>query len=379
MECKFLSNGIVIQYRNFLMPCCEWQASEEWITEHNVNTTKLISWHDHSDLVKAREMLANDQWPSGCTNCEKVESTGITYSPRLNGNNAYNDYQDSDITLEIRPGNVCNFACQTCWPFASSRVETYYKKADLPNTFSNVALNNFADYDFLTSVADRLRSIIVLGGEPFYDPKCLDFLQWANDNTTAEIMLFTNGSVVDVEFLKNFGRKITLVFSLDAIGVPSEYIRFGSEWDIVWNNYQIVQTIPNVNIRVNITTSPYNYYYLPDLLKLLSIDWPEIVTINPAWGDYFNEKIIPISLRNVIIEKLENSVTELSTANIHQDQKSNAINAVNSIIHNLKTLEYDPVQHENFIDFVSKMDLVKKVNFSDFCPEISNLLKIKTS
>ena len=27
-----------------------------------------------------------------------------------------------DITLEIRPGNTCNFACQTCWPEASSRV-----------------------------------------------------------------------------------------------------------------------------------------------------------------------------------------------------------------------------------------------------------------
>jgi ubiquitin C-terminal hydrolase len=48
---------------------------------------------------------------------------------RLNGDAAYSHYAQDELVLEIRPGNTCNLACQTCWPQASSRVTDYYRKA----------------------------------------------------------------------------------------------------------------------------------------------------------------------------------------------------------------------------------------------------------
>ena len=377
MECKFLSNGIAIQYHNFLKPCCTWRADDAWIQEHSIKNVSVINWHNHKDLVSAREQLAQGSWPKNCQDCETVEAQGRQDSIRLNGISAYSNYQDGDLTLEIRPGNVCNFACQTCWPFASTRVETYYKKVNLPNPYASVPQNNFINYKFLEPIADQLRSIIVLGGEPFYDPKCLDFLYWAKSNTTAELLAFTNGSVIDLDLIESFSRKFTLVFSLDAVGRAAEYIRFGTKWETVWTNYQKAKSIPNVTTRVNITTSPYNYLYVADLLDLLMEDWPEVVSFGPTMEEFFCEQVVPLKLRPAIINRLTDTIQKLTQANIEKDQKSNAVNAVQSIINNLTLLPYNSSLHEKFIDFVGKMDSVKNINFAEYCPEIVDLLTVE--
>jgi hypothetical protein len=378
MECKFLSNGVTIQYHNFLKPCCVWRADDQWAQEHSIKNVSIVNWHNHRDLVNARNKLAQGEWPNQCQDCQTVEAQGRQDSIRQNGLNAYSNFQIDDLTLEIRPGNVCNFACQTCWPFASTRVETYYKKANLPNPRADLVPNNFKDYDFLLPAAQQLKSIIVLGGEPFYDPKCIEFLHWARDNTHAELLAFTNGSVIDLELISSFDRKFTLVFSLDAVGKAAEYIRVGTDWATVWSNYQKAKSIPNVVPRVNITTSPYNYLYFPDLLDLLMEDWPEVVSFGPTMEEIFCEKIIPLALRPVIIARLEQTIEKLEQATIEQGQKSNAINAVRSIVDNLKNLAYDQGLHQQFINFVDKMDSVKNLALAEYCPEMVRLLTVET-
>jgi len=379
MDCKFLSNGIAIQYHNFVKPCCAWKTDDKWTQEHSIKNVNLVNWHNHKDLIIARKQLDQGIWPKSCQDCQTVESQGRQDSIRLNGKNAYGDFQSNELTLEIRPGNVCNFACQTCWPFASSRVETYYKKANLPNPRSDLTPNNFVDYKFLEPIADRLKSIVVLGGEPFYDPKCLEFLHWAKSNTRAELLAFTNGSVIDLELLSSIDRKVTLVFSLDAVGAAAEYIRFGTDWSTVWTNYQTAKTLPNVTTRINITTSPYNYFYFPDLLELILDEWPEVVSFGTTMEEIFSEQIIPVSLRPKIINKLEQIIIRLKQANIGTDQKANAVNSIVSIVNNLKETKYNQKLHQDFIDFVNKMDTVKNSNFSDYCSEMSELLTVEGS
>jgi sulfatase maturation enzyme AslB (radical SAM superfamily) len=377
MDCKFLSNGIAIQYHNFVKPCCVWQGDDAWIDEHQISKVNLVTWHQHKDLVNAREQLANGSWPSSCKGCEEVESQGRKDSIRLGGESAYADFNEQDLTLEIRPGVVCNFACQTCWPFASTRVEQFYKQANIIDIHSDLVKNKFDNYDFLLPIARQLKSIVILGGEPFYDPACLKFIQWAADNTTAELTLFTNGSVLNIELLKLLNRKITLVFSLDAVGTPAEYIRVGTDWPVVLANFNLARQLPNVEVRVNITTSVYNFYYFTDVIDMLIPDWPAVVSFGNAIEaeGLYSEKVIPLDHRGVIISKLESCVQRIQTANIESGQKSNTLNAVNSIINNLKTLPYDVETHNKFKEFVGKMDQVKKIKLSDYCVDIATLLE----
>lgn len=374
MDCKFLSNGLAIQYHNFVKPCCAWRADDQWIDEHQLNKVNLVTWHQHKDLVDAREQLANNVWPKNCKDCEIVENQGRQDSIRLGGESAYGRFSEDEITLEIRPGSVCNFACQTCWAPASTRVEQFYKQAGIINIYSELVKNKFDNYDFLLPIAHKLKTIVVLGGEPFYDPSCLTFLKWVSENTSAELTTFTNGSVLSAELLQSVNRKITLVFSLDAVGMPAEYIRFGTVWSKVLENFNLAKQIINVDIRVNITTSVYNFYYFSDLIDMLIPDWPSVVTFGPAMEELYSEKVIPLHLREPIVQKLEGCVQRLQLAIIEAGQKSNTLNAVNSIINNLKTAPYDIKLHTEFKEFVNKMDSVKKINLADNCPEMAELL-----
>jgi len=375
MECKFLSNGMAIQYHNFLKPCCAWRPDDNWIKNHNLKTADIVNWHQHKDLIQARDQLSNNEWPKSCIDCQTVESQGRQDSVRLGGSNAYNDFSNQDITLEIRPGNVCNFACQTCWTPASSRVAQFYRQAGIPDPYKELIKNNLTNFDFLLPIKDRLKKIIVLGGEPFYDPNCLDFLRWSLSNTNADLMAFTNGSVIDLNLLNNSDRKFTLIFSLDAVGRPAEYIRFGTKWDEVISNFKLMCDFNNVEVRVNITTSVYNFYYFTDVIDMLIPNWPSVVSFGPAMEDIYTEKVIPLNLRESIINKLQLCTEKLINANIESNQKSNAMNAVLSIINNLKTMPYDSSLHNQFKEFVFKMDAVKKVNLASYCPEIADLLK----
>jgi organic radical activating enzyme len=381
MECKFLDHGLALAYQETIKPCCTWQFNEDYKSKHQLHTSNLINWHKHDDIVAAKKLLQQNIWPKNCAFCENQETQGRMDSMRLNGMSAYKTYQNDDLTLEIRPGSVCNFACQTCWPAASSRVSAFYKQADIPIQeklmFTSVDIDkktNFDNFDFLQPIAHRIKSVVLLGGEPFYDKNCLQFLDWWDKNTQSELLLFTNGSQIKFDFLEKTTKKITLVFSLDAAEKPAEYIRFGTEWDKVYNNLLKAQTYSNVDVRINITQSVYNYVYLDKLLELFIDNWPSLITFGPVFEAHFNESVIPLQFRQTIIDRLNVTINKISQASIEQGQKQNAMNAIASTINNLNNTEFNLENWEQFKDFVGKMDKVKGININHYCPEVAQYI-----
>lgn len=376
MECKFINHGIALSYDQLLKPCCNWTISDNWRANHHLSQVNIVNWHQHTDIVATKEKLLNNQWPNGCARCERVENQGRG-SIRGDGNNAYADYKNDDITLEIRPGSVCNFACQTCWPEASSRVAQYHHQAGMID-IKNLNSNRLENFDFLLPVAHRIRNVILLGGEPFYDKSCKKFLNWAIQHLGhAKLTMFTNGSVVDIDFLKRYPEKITLVFSIDAVGKPAEYIRHGTVWKDVFENYQLVKTLPNVELRVNITSSIYNYFYISDIIELLCQDWPTVVSFGVPTLAYHTERAVPLVFRSAIIDKLSTSIELVQKTNIESGQKSNAINSIRSIINNLQTQEFDHVEFEKLQNIVNKLDSVKNLYVKDYCNFLADMLQQK--
>lgn len=378
MECKFIQHGLSISYDQIVKPCCMWEISPEWRESNRLATTNLVTWHKSPQVLVEKHLLDNDQWPAACVLCEQVENQGRADSMRGNGNHSYADYQTDDITLEIRPGNTCNFACQTCWPEASSRVAQYHSQAGLID-IKNLDSNRIDNFDFLLPIASRIKNVVLLGGEPFYDKACLKFLDWAKENLTANLMMFTNGSVVDLDFLESYPGKITVIFSIDAVGRAAEYVRYGIVWEEFLNNYSKVRALPNVDSRVNITLSVYNYNLVEDVISMLCKSWPSAVTFGTPRIDYLRESSIPVDLRGDIISSLERTVEVLESTKIESGQKSNAINAVTSIINNLKQVPYSYLNHQQLLDFILKMDRVKGVDAKDYSVFLGQLLQQEVS
>jgi hypothetical protein len=215
---------------------------------------------------------------------------------------------------------------------------------------------------------------VLLGGEPFYDKNCLSFLDWWHNNTNSELLVFTNGSNINFDILSKAKNKITLVFSLDAVGTPAEYIRFGTEWNRVYDNFCRSRKLPNVEVRVNITQSVYNYFYLDKLLELFIDDWPDLITFGMVYESHLNETVIPMSHRSTLIDKLESVNAKIKGAKIEQNQKDNAMGAIATTINNLKQVEFDQTNWEKFKGFVIKMDQVKKIDIKQYCPEVAQYI-----
>jgi hypothetical protein len=182
--------------------------------------------------------------------------------------------------------------------------------------------------------------------------------------------MFTNGSHVDWEWVDNYPGTITMVFSIDAVGRPAEYVRFGTVWSDIYNNFVRAQQHPKIQLRVNITTSVYNYHYINGIIDLLVPSWPSVVTFGIPRPKYLLERAIPTAQRFSIIDKLKQSVIKIQDAEIESGQKANAVNALNSIINNLQSEPWDQVEHSKLCDFVKKMDHVKKINIVDYCEEM---------
>ena len=374
MECKFIKHGIALSYDQVVKPCCNWQLDDAWRKQYHISQVNLDTWHQSPQVLYPFTELKKNTWPMACSRCAELENQDRADSVRGNGNHSYQHYQDGDITLEIRPGSVCNFACQTCWPAASSRVAEFHSRAGLIN-IESVDSNSFNNFDFLLPIADRLRDVVLLGGEPFYDKSCLKFLKWANEHLTANILMFTNGSKIDFDFLKSYPGKLTLVFSIDAVGVPAEYIRYGTNWVEVMKNYLAVQELANIDVRVNVTCSVYNYLYIEEVIEFLSYNWPSVVSFGVPRDSYLLEAAIPIEHRSDMIHSLERAVSTVERTNIELGQKSNAINALTAHITNLKTKDCVESDYNQLCDFVGRMDLVKNIDIRNYCVALAKILK----
>lgn len=373
MHCKLLDHGLAIAYNGVIKPCCEWSYDQDYAKHNHYSQIDLAKWHDSAPIVDARRKLHNNEWPSSCQRCERFEKQGRLDSTRGNAASAYEYCQDNDITLEIRPGSVCNFACQTCWPEASSRVAQFHERAGLID-IKNLNSSAIDDFNFLLPIATRIKNIVLLGGEPFYDKNCLKFLEWARHHLTANITMFTNGSAVDWTWVDNYTGTITMVFSIDAVGKPAEYIRFGTDWSTVESNFRQATSHEKVEARVNITTSVYNYWYISDVIDLLIDQWPAVVSFGSPRDEYLLETVIPLQFRSSIIARLQTTIDQLQKGNIESGQKSNAINALTSIINNLLSQSWDQKAHDKLCDFVAKMDQVKNINGSDYVDFFNSML-----
>jgi sulfatase maturation enzyme AslB (radical SAM superfamily) len=315
-------------------------------------------------VVKIQQELAKEVWPVNCQRCAHIEQQGRQDSGRGNGTSAYSTYKENDITLEIRPGSVCNFACQTCWPEASSRVAQYHHQAGLIN-IKNVDSTSIDNFEFLLPIIGRIQDVVLLGGEPFYDPSCQKFLAWAQKNLQANITMFTNGSHVDWDWVDAYPGKITMVFSIDAVGPPAEYVRVGTNWSIVNSNFVKAQTHPKIQLRVNITTSVYNYHLIEGVIDLLTPQWPTVVSFGTPHQLYMRESVVPVETRKELIQSLERCIDKIWQSQIESGQQHNAVNAIQSIINNFNQLSFDADLFQQLRQFVKSMDQVNRINIVD--------------
>lgn len=208
-----------------------------------------------------------------------------------------------DITL----GRKCNNKCIICRKILN-KIEDVISEEN---------------YDVINKNLNNITRVIFMGGETmlYID----DILEYINKfKKLKKIYFVTNGSIFNEElFNKLYEKKIktNITISIDGYKELTEYLRFGSSCDKIFDNIKKFEKYSNVNISFNITISIFNCLEIYETLNFLSsqLSGNKKYHINLAkliYPYYFNiENIYDDNLTNKI-NKIINDIDKYNFKNL---------------------------------------------------------------
>ena len=192
-------------------------------------------------LVKTKEIMANDQWPTECVRCQETEPNSIRmYATTSDSQTQQKDYLQVSGVLD----NLCNAACQTCNQNLSTRIGSL--------TGPGFPIINNTDR-FWSLPQERIVHLDINGGEPSYSKNYKKLLKNLPPNLKT-LRLNTNCSTVLTELtdIAARGIEVTVTVSCDGIGSVFEFVRWPISWQNFYDNLMIYKTMP---VALNLWTT----------------------------------------------------------------------------------------------------------------------------
>jgi MoaA/NifB/PqqE/SkfB family radical SAM enzyme len=275
-------------------PCCHAEM------HYPVGNTRFKSlediWYDAPMRELRRDMLAERPNPA-CTRCYEQEESGF-FSGRRSANKHHGhhikkvDSTPFEMTYwDIRFSNLCNLSCRSCGHIFSSSWYQDQSQLAGPEWKNNNKALNYAGrtetdiWEQLVPHLDYVEQIYFAGGEPLMMAEHYNILDELERRGRFDVRLiyntnFTHTKLKDREVF-DYWRKFDSVAvgaSLDAMGPRAEYIRKGTNWEIVERNREeMLKVCPQVDFYISPTLSIMNALHLPDFHR----DWVDKGLINP--------------------------------------------------------------------------------------------------
>lgn len=267
-----------------VLPCCHADVAHPM---GSIEEQPIDSIIKSSKFNQLRLNLLTGQRSKECSRCYALEDSGLP-SPRTDHNAKWSDVQILNPTgqldsfkpryLDIRLNNICNLKCRMCSGYFSSaiaqeEVELFGNKKSVESSMRSkqrqLALSEIIKY------LPSCEKIYFAGGEPLLSSEHYDILNELIlcGNTNLEIVYNTNFTTLtyknySVLELWNKFSNITVGASLDAQGKVAEYVRHGTDWDVIERNLKTVNThCPHVRVNVTSTVGLLNAESLIDLQK----------------------------------------------------------------------------------------------------------------
>jgi MoaA/NifB/PqqE/SkfB family radical SAM enzyme len=294
----------------------------------------------------------------------------------INNLQLYNNHQGKLMDIVIDTGRLCNLQCRSCKPQLSSswideaeelannsnklKITPYLWIYDdnSPETLTNVWPSN--RYDLQDDDFSNLIYVNFLGGEPLYNIASINqYLEkiLRDSGPNCEIFLSTNGTVSykAVPLLREF-KKVGLSFSLDATGKASDFIRTGSNWDVIKNNVLECKDIGFV-VAAHPAFSVMNIFEIVELRKFIHdnsiFESKEIAFVK--YPKFLSYDILTEQEKQLVCDYLEK-------------------NNLNFIKDQIEVSSYDHEARERFFEFMEHTKRYHEMDWKDYLPELYELM-----
>lgn len=287
------------------------------------------------------------------------------------------------VSLEFRAGNICNLKCRMCGPDDSNLIAKEYRKISRSDPkwsslfFKPPKIKTSDNYlHQIIKQLPTLQQLRISGGEPFYNPSTFELLNRAIDQGHAghiDLAINTNFVKIDnkiFDMLCNF-QSVDLFASIDGYGRVNDYIRTGSLWQEIEQNYEIYSAYKTkINLYVNVTIQVFNILYLEDIFRW-AID-RQILPI-PSLLEYprwLSIRHMPQSLKDLASSKLM-----CLSGNIGKNNFTEWLESRLASIQNVIDDPSDPTQFNKFKYFVSTLDVQRNQSIDSYLPGLMDHYK----
>jgi pyruvate-formate lyase-activating enzyme len=337
----------------------------------------------NSDTINSiRQHMIAGQRHSACQSCYVAEDQGLI-SPRQHENETWQRWTSSHPALEkavanfnenqpmtpvsydLRHSNTCTLKCRMCNSSSSSAINTEYKKIhtqwpekfwfkDNPRTRHDIVIDS------------EIQKVYLAGGEPLVEPYNLELLsKLADTNPDLNIVINTSLNILNDRFLEVLNRFscLTLAVSVDGVGSLNDYIRNGSDFNVVRSN---IEKLRHHEILFTSCVSIYNIFGINNLAKFITDHYSDCIQYNISLVNDIPELFVentPVSLRPKIISDLTDCLAWSLPRN------------ANVGIKNLRTLleqdNFVPERFESFRRYTKILDQHRGETVSAVVPELA--------
>ena len=315
-------------------PCCQFDPHQGILYEG------MIDFHK-----KIRDDNLKNQWSRGCENCKNAEINKTLshrmFSANLPDQTIINDNKFILKHLELRLDATCNLACITCDSGSSSKWASEDRRMYGGPIFKNEQLDYNWIYD--EKLWENVESLTLYGGEPFYSKKTKTLLFWLiekNLSQNIKVTLYTNGSIVNDEIIKNLEnfKSCTIGVSIDGIGENFEIIRWPAKWSEILFNFEKLKSIKNSSIYITYTVSVLNIFNIQQDYEYLKNNFSNNISFNFVVNpNYYNIKNLPDKFKKKLsIELIKEPVFKEVIKKINRNGDSAALK---ECFDRLKTLD----------------------------------------
>jgi radical SAM protein with 4Fe4S-binding SPASM domain len=368
--CPLLWGHLEVRHNGDVYPCC---VSKELIGNGNDNTLTELYHSDQMNRIRG-ELLSGVQ-SAGCEKCWRHEAEGLQSNRQWHiGKNSHDFYTKWYNTvklrsLDLKPGNVCNFKCRVCNPTSSSLVAEEVRKSQRQRGISiSVVGDRWEGYnEFMWAELDKLipdmENLDFYGGEPFLLKELRSFLHSAVDNGHAEhirLHFNTNGSIYPVDLidtLKEF-REVDVCLSIDTVGAQFELERGGVWADVEQNilKFKALTVDPRFKVSIFPTVNIQNIYYLDRLY---------------AWAEHHNIMVTLNYLDDPFYLSVD-SMTATARALVADKYQNSSNESLRTLAQRIKSSTGSNGQH--FIKTVAYYDRMRAQDFTKTHPEIAQAM-----
>lgn len=290
--------GLHVNPRGDVKTCCAGNPN----MLGNLNTQGIDQILNSKLLGEIRHSLAQGQPHEYCSNCVQAERFGGEserhWHNRVNADFDYaaaGDQYHYPVIVDVRWNTTCNLSCNYCGEACSSKwaaIKGIPVKSGARPYYDSVC-------DFIEQHYEHIHEVALVGGEPLLLPeneRLLDVIP-----NTAIVTLITNLNV-DLQKNKIFDKlarrnKVGWSMSFDNVGSKFEYVRHGSDWQLMQENVGIVKKLMTNQGHWGGIHAVYNLYNATNFTELKQFAQDNALSV--LWQNLFQPNYLDPFLHGV--------------------------------------------------------------------------------